>query len=132
VDDIIDDSVFHICVFISALNFKCRYVCYPARNWQLKVFMKEISLFVAIITYPYSVFWEARRDIVLLVSEPGLMPHIYNQAHIYDNHSWNWVNSQFTTPLTPYSYTRSSKFLEPSPDLIVSSICMCLHTVIIS
>jgi len=31
-DDIIDDSVFHICVFIYALDYICIYVCYHARN----------------------------------------------------------------------------------------------------
>jgi len=32
VDDIIYNSAFHICVFISALDCICIYVCYPARN----------------------------------------------------------------------------------------------------
>ena len=41
-------SVFHICAFIHALGCICIYVCYPARCWQPKVLMEEISLFVSI------------------------------------------------------------------------------------
>jgi len=48
VDDIVYDSIFHICDFIPALGCICIYVCYPACYWQPKVFMEEFSLFVSI------------------------------------------------------------------------------------
>jgi len=48
VDDIVYDFVFHIRAFINMLGCIWIYMCYPARCWQLKVFMKEISVFVGI------------------------------------------------------------------------------------
>jgi len=57
------DCLLYMCARIWLLYYSVRYSRkrFPS-SWHL----------LAIVTYPYSVFWEARRDIVLLVWEPGL------------------------------------------------------------
>jgi len=48
VDDTVYNSMFHICAFIPTLGCICIYVYCPARCWQPKVLMEEISLWVSV------------------------------------------------------------------------------------
>ena len=67
-------SISYMC-FYFALGCICIYVFYPARYWQLKVFMEEISLFV-------SICWPLLRSRTLYFGKQGVTWFCWYQSHV--------------------------------------------------
>jgi len=104
VDDIVYDSIFHICDFIPALDCICIYVCYHACYWQPKELMEEISLFVS-ICWPSSrthIPYFGKRGVTALktlepVPKIWLQPARWKKPEVYISAKTEGMNSETQT-----------------------------------